>query len=97
MDDQQVQLSLEVGGEVGAFVVGEFTLSGKVASYTQSIERDENVFVRVVDADGQVIMQSEGWVKSVAIETVPATQGVPRHTKRKHAIKLGESAPITDD
>ena len=96
MDEQQVQLSLEVGGDVGAFVVGEFSLSGKVASWTKSLERDENVMVNVVDADGQVIFSSEGWVKAVSIETVKGTQAVPRHTKRKHSIKLGETAPVDE-
>lgn len=94
---EDVQLTLDVGGEVGAYVVGEFALTGTVASFTDSLEREENVIVRVFDADGTLILSSEGWVKAVTIETVPATNSAPRHTRRKHKIKLGETAPITAD
>ncbi len=91
--DQQVQLSLDVGGGVGAYVLSEFTLGGKVASFVKALDREENVIVTVANSDGEVIMAAEGWVKGVEIETVPETQSAPRYTKRKHKIKLGESAP----
>jgi hypothetical protein len=92
-NDQQVQLSLDVGGGVGAYVLSEFTLGGKVASFSKELEREENVIVTVVNADGEVILTAEGWVRGVEIETVPETNTAPRFTKRKHKIKLGESAP----
>ncbi len=91
--DQQVQLSLDVGGGTGAYVLSEFTLGGKVASFTRALDRDENVIVNVVNGDGEVVFSAEGWVRGVEIETVPETQVAPRYTKRKHKIKLGESAP----
>lgn len=90
------QLSLEIGGDIGAYVVGEFSLSGKVQSFSETLERDENVIVQLVGADGQVIFSSEGWVKAVTVETVPASGSAPRHTRKQHRIKLGEHAPITE-
>lgn len=93
MAEQPVQLTLEVGGEIGAYVVSEFALSGKVSSFTDVLEREEPVMVQLVGADGEVIFSSHGWVKSVEIETVPATSSQPRHTRRKHKIRLGENAP----
>ena len=92
----QEQLSLDIGGETGAYVVGEFSLSGKVQSFSQTLDRDENVIVQLVGADGQVIFRTEGWVKAVTVETVPATNAAPRHTRKQHRIKLGERAPVTD-
>ncbi len=92
-EDQQVQLSLDIGGTIGAYVLSEFTLTGKVASFTQALEREENLMVQVVNADGEVVFAEQGWVRGVEIETVPETNTAPRYTKRKHKIKLGESAP----
>jgi hypothetical protein len=89
----QEQLSLEIGGEVGAFVVAEFSFSGKVTSLTQILERDETVHLRVCDEDGQILMHADGWVQAVQIKTAKATESQPRHTVRKHSIKLGEVAP----
>lgn len=97
MTDEPLQLSLEVGGPVGAYLVSEFSLSGKVQSLSRELERNENVIVTIVGEDGEVLLRSDGWVKSVAIETVPRTANAPVHTKRKHSIKLGEAAPIIDE
>jgi hypothetical protein len=91
------QLTLDVGGEVGAYVVSEFSFSGNIPDFAQMLEREENVILRVIDADGEVILSSEGWVRSVTIQTIPATNSAPRHTRRKHSIKLGEHAPLTAD
>jgi hypothetical protein len=90
---QDNQLSIDVGGQIGAFVSSAFTLSGKVESFTESIDRDEQVLVTLVDADGSVIFRCEGWVKGVEVVTVPESRGVPRHSVRKHKIRLGEAAP----
>lgn len=90
MPEQGQQLSLDVGGEVGAYVVSEFGIGGKVASWDESLDRDEQVMVSVANADGQIVFTSLGVVKAVTIETVPETKSVPRHTKRKHSIKLTE-------
>lgn len=90
------QLSLDVGGEAGAFVKSAFTMSGKVESYTDVLDREENVTVRLVDEAGEVIFEADGWVSRVAIETIPRNSTFPKHTLRTHTVKLGERAPATE-
>ena len=87
----QDQLALDVGGEPGAAVQAEFSLSGKVSSFTTSLERDENVKVTVIDADGSIVFQANGWVQGLELkrEKIGGKWG----TKLVHKIKLGEEAP----
>jgi len=87
MISDPLQLSFDVGGEAPDTatlkISGSFELDRELA-------KGETVGLRVVDADGAVIAQGDGYVTQVAFkDRRDPKHGTVVETQRAHTVKLG--------
>lgn len=81
----QVQMSLEVGGEIGVGLDGSFKIGGDLAAIKE-LPKGAEVRVVVTDEDGELVATSLGHVSAVTFKE-HRKHGV-KWTERRHAVKL---------
>lgn len=80
------QLSFEVGGDHAMPSLASFRVSGALDA-GRELEKGEDVRIVLMDADGQVVAQGDGYVRGVGFREHRPKDG-PSWTERTHAIKL---------
>lgn len=86
MEHQIGQMTLEVGGEADAMIIGSYRVSGDLGAIAE-LPKGAQVRVLISDVDGEVISTSLGVVTQVAFKD-QRKGGVVVATERKHTVKL---------
>lgn len=81
------QLTLEVGGEVGAGLSSTFAIGGAIVAEEQAAKGDQ-VRVVVTDIDGNVLATALGYVG--AISFIEHRDKNVKWTERAHKVKLAK-------
>ncbi len=86
MERQIGQMTLDVGGDLEAILVGSYRISGDLGAL-QELAKGSVVRVVVSNEDGEVISTSLGFVSQVAFKDHRKGDAVV-FTERKHTVKL---------
>ena len=84
-DDQQVQLSFEVGGAKPQIAI--VRLSGGAVVHRE-LQKGEEIHMQVVDMDGVVVADGYGKVVQVAFKDKLDEQGTVTASERIHTVKM---------
>ena len=85
MTDPEVQLSFDVGGAVPQSA--SLRIGGS-AGLSRELRKGEEVYVRVMDADGGVLSDGYAWVVGVEFRDKRDAHGNLTSTERRHTVQL---------
>lgn len=80
------QLTFDVGGPTPDF--STIAVSGKLHMGDRQLRKSEDVMVRIVDADGTIVAEGPGHIKSVGFIDKRNKYGDVESTERAHKVKL---------
>ena len=83
------QLSFDIGGDQARPTGASFNVSGRGEIRNQLLMGDD-VTLRVIAADGEIVAEFEGSVSNVAFKRHDATETTNEWVERAHTIKLGD-------
>jgi hypothetical protein len=83
------QLTFDIGGDVARPTGASFQISGK-GDIRNQMFMDDDVTLRVIAADGEIIAEFEGAVTNVAFKKHAQTETEAEWVERVHTIKLGD-------
>lgn len=77
------QLSFEVGASPN---VASLKISGGLA-LGRELRKGETVGIRIIDADGQILAEADGYVTAIAFKDKRNKYGDVESTERAHTVK----------
>ena len=83
--DDRVQLSFDVGGATPD--VASIKVSGGFG-LAREMRKGETVGVRIIDADGQILADADGYVVAVQFKDKRNKYGDVESTERSHTVKV---------